>query len=30
LTGSMADAERLGREAGTNLRARLMPGMLAA
>jgi hydroxymethylbilane synthase len=30
LTGSAADAERLGREAGTDLRARLTPGMLAA
>jgi hydroxymethylbilane synthase len=30
LTGPGADAERLGREAGTDLRARLRPGMLAA
>ena len=30
LTGPAADAERLGREAGTELRSRLAPGMLAA
>jgi hydroxymethylbilane synthase len=30
LTGPAADAERLGREAGTDLRSRLAPGMLAA
>jgi hydroxymethylbilane synthase len=30
LTGPAADAERLGREAGTDLRCRLAPGMLAA
>jgi hydroxymethylbilane synthase len=30
VTGAAADAERLGREAGTDLRARLAPGMLAA
>jgi hydroxymethylbilane synthase len=29
LTGSTTDAELLGREAGTELRSRLMPGMLA-